>query len=195
MEIWEEYLSPLVEAGRTARIETAPGRRVWFAAERLPLLKALFPRGDPQPPLKDPAAGAGESWEREGALVELLRGRLDGLGPVTAADLGDPLGLNEREVAVALLALEREGFVLRGRFSGGTDTEYCQRRLLARIQRYTLDRLRQAIEPVSAADFMRFLFVWQRVAPLEQVEGPGGVAALVELLDVSNPIAIAARSL
>jgi ATP-dependent Lhr-like helicase len=35
--------------------------------------------------------------------------------------------------------------------------EWCSRRLLARIHRYTLNRLRKEVEPVSAADFMRFL--------------------------------------
>ncbi|HEY6320395.1 MAG TPA: DEAD/DEAH box helicase [Thermoanaerobaculia bacterium] len=44
------------------------------------------------------------------------------------------------------------------------DIEWCERRLLARIHRYTLERLRREIEPVSQADFMRFLLSWQRVA-------------------------------
>ena len=35
--------------------------------------------------------------------------------------------------------------------------------LLARIHRYTLNRLRAEIEPVTPADFMRFLFAWQHV--------------------------------
>src|SRR5207245_477674 len=61
--------------------------------------------------------------------------------------------------------------------------EWCERRLLARIHRYTLDRLRREIEPVSAADFMRFLLRWQRVAEDARAEGPEGVAAVLELLD------------
>ena len=74
----------------------------------------------------------------------------------------------EAEVEAALIALESEGVVLRGRFSpregdAPAELEWCERRLLARIHRYTLNRLRAEIEPVSPADFMRFLFTWQRV--------------------------------
>ncbi|HTD70396.1 MAG TPA: hypothetical protein VK647_08055, partial [Gemmatimonadales bacterium] len=88
------------------------------------------------------------------------------------------------EVDFALGALEHEGFVLRGRFTPGvTELEWCERRLLARIHRYTLDRLRQEIEPVTAADFMRFLLRWQRVTPDARAEGPDGLGAVLELLD------------
>src|SRR5207253_721463 len=83
------------------------------------------------------------------------------------------------DVDFALGALEHEGFVLRGRFTPGVaELEWCERRLLARIHRYTLDRLRQEIEPVTAADFMRFLLRWQRVAPDARAEGPEGLGGL-----------------
>src|SRR2546427_240277 len=73
---------------------------------------------------------------------------------------------------------------LRGRFTPRVaELEWCERRLLARIHRYTLDRLRREIEPVSAADFMRFLCRWQRAAPEARAEGPEGLAAVLELLD------------
>jgi ATP-dependent helicase Lhr and Lhr-like helicase len=87
-------------------------------------------------------------------------------------------------VDFALGALEHEGFVLRGHFTPRVaDLEWCERRLLARIHRYTLDRLRREIEPVSAADFMRFLLRWQRAAPATRAEGPEGLAAVLEQLD------------
>ena len=74
--------------------------------------------------------------------------------------------------------------VLRGHFTPGVSgLEWCERRLLARIHRYTLDRLRKEIEPVAAADFMRFLFRWHRVAPDARAQGPEGLAAVLELLD------------
>ena len=83
-----------------------------------------------------------------------------------------------------MAALEHEGFALRGRFSAGVEgIEWCERRLLARIHRYTLDRLRKEIEPVTAADFLRFLFKWQRVATGSRGEGPEGLAAVLDLLD------------
>src|SRR5216117_467432 len=81
-------------------------------------------------------------------------------------------------------SLEHEGFALRGRFSAGVQgTEWCERRLLARIHRYTLDRLRREIEPVAAADFLRFLLRWQRLAPGSRAEGPEGLAAVLDVLD------------
>src|SRR6266568_7912522 len=84
----------------------------------------------------------------------------------------------------ALLRLESEGFVLRGRFTPGIGAvEWCARSLLARIHRYTLNRLRAEIEPVSAADFMRFLFSWQHVAGETQVKGVEGLAAVIDQLD------------
>ncbi len=143
--------------------------------------------------------GSDGAADRLEALVELVRGRLDTSGPVFADAIAKAFRVPLSDAVAALHSLEAEGFALRGRFRGGDHRddrdnrdddvppprrdEWCSRRLLARIHRLTIDRLRGEIEPVSAVEFMRFLFVWQRVAPLEQVEGPGGVAALVELLD------------
>ena len=87
-------------------------------------------------------------------------------------------------IEAALVKLEVEGFVFRGRFTPGFgETEWCARRLLARIHSYTLNRLRQEIEPVSSADFIRFLLAWQKVAPEHQVEGPDALAALIDQLE------------
>jgi ATP-dependent Lhr-like helicase len=82
-----------------------------------------------------------------------------------------------------LAALEGEGVILRGRFTGNaTGLEWCERRLLARIHRYTLNRLRAEIEPVSPADFMRFLFAWQRLDS-DRVAGLEGLASVIAQLD------------
>ena len=95
------------------------------------------------------------------AMREIVRSRLEGLGPVTAAQLAEPLALPVTAVDTALLALQQEGFVIQGRFTpDATQTEWCERGLLARIHRYTLKQLRSEIEPVSPQDFMRFLFHW-----------------------------------
>jgi ATP-dependent Lhr-like helicase len=63
------------------------------------------------------------------------------------------------------------------------ETEWCARRLLARIHSYTLNRLRQEIEPVSSSDFIRFLLAWQKLAPDHQVEGPDALAVLIDQLE------------
>ena len=105
-------------------------------------------------------------------------------GPVTAAALADSLGIVVADADAALLALEAEGVVLRGRFTpGGAALEWCERTLLARIHRYTLNRLRAEIEPVSPADFMRFLFRWQHVEPSCRLAGSDGLREIVSALD------------
>src|SRR5262245_50525549 len=99
-------------------------------------------------------------------------------GPVTVRQLGGP------EVETILLSLEAQGHILRGRFTpGAAELEWCDRRLLARIHRYTLSRLRSEIEPVSASVFQRFLLHWQHVAGDDQVHGSEGLAAVIEQLE------------
>jgi ATP-dependent helicase Lhr and Lhr-like helicase len=106
------------------------------------------------------------------------------LGPVRASDLADALNVSVTDADEALLALESEGVVLRGRFSlTAADTEWCDRTLLSRIHRYTLNRLRAEIEPVTAADFMRFLFRWQHVESSSRLAGLDGVREVVAMLD------------
>jgi ATP-dependent Lhr-like helicase len=82
-----------------------------------------------------------------------------------------------------LLTLESEGVILRGTFTSSGELEWCERRLLARIHRYTLNRLRAEIAPVSPADFMRFLFAWQHVGDGHQLTGIDGLRAIIAQLD------------
>ncbi|HBN23032.1 MAG TPA: hypothetical protein DD412_07325 [Holosporales bacterium] len=122
-----------------------------------------------------------KSVSKEEALVEIIRSRLEALGPVTVDQISETLGVSSSEVDQALLKLEGEGFVFRGNFTPGFDElEWCERRLLARVNKYTLTKLRREIEPVSASDFMRFLFSWQGVSSDEK---PEGVEALRGVLD------------
>jgi ATP-dependent Lhr-like helicase len=122
-------------------------------------------------------------WGRAAALTELVRGRLCLVGPTSADELARSLAIDTRDADAALLALESEGVVLRGRFSAqSAGIEWCDRALLARIHRYTLTRLRAEIEPVSPADFMRFLFRWQHVDPADRLAGLDGLReALIQL--------------
>jgi ATP-dependent Lhr-like helicase len=154
----------LMVAGYVKEAELAPH---WPA-----LLESLGARVAPR----------GNAWFAHERLdeepVELLASRLEVLGPVTAGELDIP------EAEIALTALEAQGRILRGRFTpNAPELEWCDRRLLARIHRYTLNRLRAEIEPVSAADFMRFLLHWQHVAGEDQVKGAEGLAAVVEQLE------------
>ena len=177
---WGGDFATLIAAGRATVLDG----KLWVATERVPMVQAAFPDAAIEPPVAPPERERAKSWTREDAVRELVRGRLEVVGPTTAADLAEAFGLPQSDVEFALAALEHEGFVLRGHFSAGvTSIEWCERRLLARIHRYTLDRLRKEIEPVAAADFLRFLFKWQRVATGSRAEGPDGLGAVVDLLD------------
>ncbi len=157
---------------------------LWVAAERLPHFAALWPEAALEPPIAAPASHTQRSWSPDDALVEILRGRLEGLGPVTETALAAPLGMAPVDIAAALASLQTEGFALRGRYTPGAEAdEWCERRLLARIHRYTLKRLRAEIEPVAARDFLRFLFDWQRVTDKTRMEGPDALAAVLGQLE------------
>ena len=180
---WEGWLDELIAAGRAAVAETAEGERLWFAAENLRLVERLYPEARITPQLHLPPDLETPAADRDGALLALLRGHMECLGPVTSEELAQRTAVSPSESASALARLEGEGSVLRGHFRAGVDgDEFCDRRLLARIHRYTLDRLRQEIEPVSAQDLLRFLLRWQHVAPGTRLEGKRGLLEAVAQL-------------
>ena len=211
---WETWLDDLVMRGRAAVAEPAgslPGAapRYWFAAENLPLVEMLFPRARIDPALSLPPGVAASIADRDEARARLLRGHCEVVGPITAAALAARCGLRAEDVERGLAQLEARGDVLRGRFtppaaaSGPLPTpgapgappdapdEFCDRRLLARIHRYTLDLLRKQIEPVGARDFMRFLLRWQHCAPDARLSGKQGLRAVVERLQGFEAPAVA----
>jgi ATP-dependent Lhr-like helicase len=156
---------------------------MWVAAERLPEMLAVHPEAMLEPVIAAPAGRAARAWSREEAIVELLRGRVSIEGPTDAASLARSLCVSETDAQGALIDLEGEGVVLRGHFTGRSDLEFCDRSLLARIHRYTLNRLRAEIEPVSVADFTRFLFAWQHADAASHLAGAEGLRAVVARLD------------
>jgi ATP-dependent Lhr-like helicase len=201
---WATWLGELAASGRATRLTIdgasadRPGRDprregrradlgVWVAAERLAQVRDLYPGASLQPVIALPVEYGEGFASRDEALRELLRARLGGLGPATAATLAAPLGLARAHVEHALLALQAEGYVLQGRFTPllavAADAEWCERHLLARIHRYTLKRLRREIEPVEPRDFARFLFDWQRVGPTSRVSGPDALAGVLGQLE------------
>ncbi len=179
---WGEWLDVLAREKRVALLK-AQGAALWIPAERLNQFRALWPEAGLEPDIAPPADQAGKAWSREEALVEILRGRLEGLGPVTQTALTAPLGLDSG-AAAALSALESEGAILKGRFLPGVnDEQWCDRRLLARVHHYTVRRLRSEIDPVAARHFLRFLFAWQHVAEETRLEGPDALPAVLASLE------------
>ena len=174
----QQFLDELVTARRITRVQS-----IFVAAERLPEIRAVHPGAEMRPDITAPPNRASRRWARRDAIAELLRGRVAILGPTTASALALSLGISDADAEGALLDLESHGIVLRGQFSGRAEQEFCDRALLARIHRYTLNRLRAEIEPVSLAAFTRFLFVWQSVDPLHRLTGADGLAAVIGRLD------------
>ena len=120
-----------------------------------------------------------------GDAPQVIRGWMESIGPVTASELGRKLAMPSDAVDAALAQLEAEGQILRGRFTPravSDEIEWCNRRLLARIHRLTLGRLRREIEPVTTADFLRFLFRWQHLAPGSQLHGLDGALHVIRQL-------------
>ena len=189
---WDGLLASLARQHRATSVSPAAGqsaRGLWFAAERLPQAQVLFPEAHCEPPIQAPAEFAAQAWSREDAALELVRSRMGGLGPVTADALAASLALARSDIDLALLGLESEGHVMRGRFTATAYTksdaaeEWCERHLLARIHRYTIGRLRREIEPVEVRDFMRFLLDWQRVSKDARVSGPEALAGVLAQLE------------
>jgi ATP-dependent Lhr-like helicase len=163
---------------------SAEAARVVVAVERLPELRAIHPNLDVPPSLQPPASRLAKTWTRDDAIAEIVRGRLTLAGPITSAALADQLRVSSSDIDAALLRLEADGVVLRGRFTPGErELEWCDRTLLARIHRYTLNRLRAEIEPVAPADFMRFLFRWQHVETSSRLTGLDGLREVIASLD------------
>jgi len=180
---WAKLLSVL-SADARATLLSHEGVSLWVAAERLPAWRAIHPGAGMTPAIAAPIEFEAQAWTPESALVDIVRGRLGGLGPVPAIVLATSLGVAVADVELALASLESEGYVMRGPFSpGASEVEWCERHLLARIHRYTIGRLRREIEPVAPRDFLRFLLDWQHVTRATQVAGPDALAGVIGQLE------------
>jgi ATP-dependent Lhr-like helicase len=187
--VWRPFFEHLQSMGRgvVARLD---GWRYWIAAERASAFATLFPDAVFE---VTPANTGEKPLSSEDALLAAINGWIGHVGPTTAAELGDLLGVATSAIDKALLRLESSGAILRGRFTDSAvragpysaqprETEWCDRRLLARIHRLTVATLRKQIEPVKAAQFMRWLLRWQHIAPGSQLQGERGALEIVRQL-------------
>ncbi|HTT22229.1 MAG TPA: DEAD/DEAH box helicase [Candidatus Sulfotelmatobacter sp.] len=205
---WPLYFEQLEAQGR-AGIASFDERRYWVAEERVRTFRALFPSARFETDLTEIETG---DFSRDDALLTLVMGWMSAIGPTTASRLGDSLGLPASDIEKGLLRMEAAGTVLRGKFTSGcrevpaapgqplrppsvqaqaavptpssqeAEIEWCERRLLARIHRLTVGMLRKQIEPVTAAQFMRWLLRWQHVAPGSQAAGERGTLEVLQQL-------------
>ena len=182
---WAVWLDALA-ASRRAGVLRVGATRLWVPTERLGLVRCLYPGEAVDPELPD--VGPAGPEDRETAAAEVLRGWLESTGPVTASGMAERLALPPALVEAGLTRLEGEGQILRGRFTAaagngdGKEVEWCNRRVLARIHRLTIGSLRREIEPVSTADFVRFLLRWQHLAPGTQLHGADGLLQILKQL-------------
>ena len=187
--VLEAWLATLHARGRAVRLATVQGG--WLATERRHELLAILPDAtfdmSPAAVAYQPAAAS----SRDDAIKALVHSRLETAGPTTATALAAVLPCALGEVQQALLALEQGGVAMRGHFTDEyLDQQWCERRLLARIHRYTINRLRQEIEPVPNAVYLRFLCEWQAVAPSARLEGSAGLqVVLSQLSGFEAPVA------
>jgi ATP-dependent Lhr-like helicase len=189
---WAPLFERLRADGRATAVELPKAGTVWVAAERLPEVVVATPSAVVAERL---VVIGGAVEDGDTALRELVRSRFEALGPVTAEVLARPFGLAAGDVLPALAALEQQGTAMRGTFTaeagtGAPGEEWCERRLLARIHRYTLKRLRNEIEPATLADFQRFLFHWQGLGT-ERRQGREALSAVLgELQGLALPAAL-----
>jgi ATP-dependent helicase Lhr and Lhr-like helicase len=188
-EYWHGYFEQLARQGR-AGIASLDGQRYWVAAERARSFQALFPLARFEQSLAEVETG---EISRDEALLTLVMGWMSAIGPITASQLGDVIGLLGSDIEKGLLRMEASGTVLRGQFTDAatrasrsraqdSEIEWCERRLLARIHRLTVGMLRKQIEPVTAAQFLRWLLRWQHVAPGSQAAGERGTLEVLQQL-------------
>ena len=181
----DRWFESLAAAGRVYRMES-DGVTYWAAAERLSLLKPVYQDAvfDPIPPshlLEKP--GEQQEDRREENIYSILRGWVECSGPLTATEIVQSLGIPRDDIEYTLGRLENDGVVLRGSYRTAVEEqEFCDRRILARIHRSTIDTLRREVEPVPPAAFMRFLLRWQHVDPAVRLQGEGGLLAAIEQL-------------
>lgn len=163
---YSSLVQPLLDSGRVMSFQLSHNKSlIWIATESVPRMAVLFPLSLKEIELPDFLAE--QDWDAGEALREIVRGRLEGLGPIVATNIACELGIKEAAVNAALIALEVEGFVFQGNFTPRpqsivtnmpAEVEWCERRLLQRIHRYTIDAHRKSIKPVSLEVYTEFLF-------------------------------------
>ncbi len=177
---WGQYFDQLVADRRAARARVGE-RTFWVASWKAGAFISIHPEATFLNELGETGAPPAVAT-RDDAMLELVRGWMAHLGPVTASGLAMTLSLAGADVEAALVRLEGQGAVLRGQFTAEGETEWCERRLLARIHRLTLGALRREIQPVTPAEFVRWLLRWQHVAPGTQVSGERGLLEVIRQL-------------
>ncbi|HEY6386454.1 MAG TPA: DEAD/DEAH box helicase [Candidatus Acidoferrum sp.] len=179
---WNNFFEQLTQDRRVSRA-CVGGQVYWVPAERIRTFAHVFPSASfDELPL--PECESATAANREDALLALVTGWIAHSGPVTANQFASLLALPASDINKSFLRLESTGVVLRGKFTdpASNDSEWCERRLLARIHKLTLGGLRKQIQSVAPAQFMNWLLRWQHVAPGTQLLGERGTLEAIRQL-------------
>lgn len=177
--LWQDYFAELHASNRAVET-TINTKKVWLAAEKAKTFSAIYPNANL---LSVPEIEKNPQQAEDGILT-MLRGWMHQLGPTTSEELSQLLQLPLNEIEQALIRLETTGLILRGQFRTPTlaSLEWCERRLLARIHRLTLEKLRKEIQPITETQFIKWLLNWQHVAPGTQLQGENGLLEILRQL-------------
>lgn len=97
-------------------------------------------------------------------LEELLRRYARTHGPFPTAQAAARLGLRAAQIEPVLQLLETRGLLVRGELRPqGSTPEWCDAEVLRQLRRRTLARARDAVAPVDATTFGRFLPAWHGI--------------------------------
>lgn len=177
---YADWFDELVRDGRAVLLHLAEGEQVWVATERLKEALMLWEQAVVTPSVKalDIDTDASE------AMQNFVLGLMEAHAPMTAEEVAARLYITRADAESALIALEGRGALLRGNFTQNTSgsKQWCHRGILAQVYRRTVDHLRAEISPVTQADYVRFLFAWQKAAPAYQVAGQDGLLAVLKQL-------------
>jgi ATP-dependent helicase Lhr and Lhr-like helicase len=192
---WHQFLERLNVQNRVVAAQ-ANGSSYWIAAERAQSFWQIFPDATFENAVPD----FGKAQSKDDALLALVTGWMSHIGPTSSPELCALLGIEASEIEKAMLRLEATGAVLRGKFTDAAlsktlelrstgqpraavppqasavptqshEHEWCDRRLLARIHRLTVATLRKQVEPVTPAQFMRWILRWQHITTDSQARG------------------------
>jgi ATP-dependent Lhr-like helicase len=175
---WATYFREL-EASNRATSAIHNGAGYWVSAEKAETFRVVFPGSQFENAVPGIEATAPS---RDDAIRDMVRGWMGHLGPASANQLAQVLGLTLEAIKSVLLRLEASGGVLRGQYTQPNTEEWCERRLLARIHRLTLGTLRAQIAPVTPSQFMEWLLRWQHMAPGTQAHGERGLLEVLRQL-------------
>ena len=179
---WASQWNELATQQRAVRLSLSR-HDIWVAIERLPEVRLIHPQACQSVPVHPVEAQT--PADADTALLEILRSRLGCLGPVALADVAHSLDITESLVNRIFVQLETEGYLFRIKPQVTTGIElWCERRLLARIHRYSLEQMRNEIEPVSIQTFSRFLLHWQGLD--QPAEGEAALVRCMEQLEGCN---------